>query len=214
MSVGGRNIAGDGGGPITRQWLWWSSASLCAGIALFSFRYLAGMGLVPEVIATNHRLHPWIGIHVGAAATALLIGPLQLLPRLRARRRALHRWFGRIYVVACLIGAIAAFPLALGASTGPITTAGFGTLAILWVVTTVLAWRYARRRQFTEHRMWMIRSFSLTFAAVTLRLYLPLAFALPFAFEASYRAISFLCWVPNILAAELYLRGTGSKPRA
>ncbi len=173
---------------------------------MFSYRYLAGMGLVPEVIATNHRLNPWLGIHVGAAATALLIGPLQFLSRLRARRRALHRWFGRIYVAACLIGAIAALPLALGASTGPITTAGFGTLAILWVFTTWLAWRYARRRRFAEHRSWMIRSFALTFAAVTLRLYLPIALALPFAFESSYRAISFLCWVPNILVAELYLR--------
>ncbi len=137
------DIAGDGGGPLTRQWLWVSSASLCAGVALFSYRYLAGMGPVPEVIATNNHLSPWLGIHVGAAATALLIGPLQFLPRLRARRRALHRWCGRIYVTACLIGAMAALPLALGASTGPITTAGFGTLAILWVLTTWLAWRYA-----------------------------------------------------------------------
>jgi hypothetical protein len=51
----------------------------------------------------------------------------------------------------------------------------------------------------------MIRSFALTFAAVNLRLYLPAAGALQLPFEDSYRAISFLCWVPNLLAVEAYL---------
>jgi hypothetical protein len=52
----------------------------------------------------------------------------------------------------------------------------------------------------------MIRSFALTFAAVTLRLYLPLIFLTGFNFVDGYRAISFLCWVPNLVLAELYLR--------
>jgi hypothetical protein len=63
------------------------------------------------------------------------------------------------------------------------------------------------QRRFVEHRAWMIRSFALTFAAVTLRIYLPILEQLPVPFEDGYRAISFLCWVPNLLAAELYLRG-------
>jgi len=52
----------------------------------------------------------------------------------------------------------------------------------------------------------MIRSFALTLAAVTLRIYIPIGLALPVPFEVSYQAISFLCWVPNLLLAELYLR--------
>jgi len=51
----------------------------------------------------------------------------------------------------------------------------------------------------------MIRSFALTFAAVTLRLYLPISAMLSIPFEEAYRAISFLCWVPNLALAELYL---------
>ena len=51
----------------------------------------------------------------------------------------------------------------------------------------------------------MIRSFSLTLAAVTLRLYLPLADVLALPEVGSYQAISFLCWVPNLLCAERYL---------
>jgi hypothetical protein len=52
----------------------------------------------------------------------------------------------------------------------------------------------------------MIRSFALTFAAVTLRLYLPLAALLSINFVDAYRAISFLAWLPNLLVVESYLR--------
>ena len=69
-----------------------------------------------------------------------------------------------------------------------------------------LAWRRAMQRRFTEHRAWMIRSFALTLAAVTLRLYLPVASLMSIPFDDAYRAISFLAWVPNLLVAELYLR--------
>jgi hypothetical protein len=64
----------------------------------------------------------------------------------------------------------------------------------------VLAGRYAR------HGRWMARSFALTFAAVTLRLYMPLASFLPVSGEDAYRAIAYLCWIPNLLIAELLLR--------
>ena len=65
----------------------------------------------------------------------------------------------------------------------------------------------ARAGRIAEHRQWMIRSFALTFAAVTLRLYLPVLFTVGNMdyFEAS-NYVAWLCWVPNILFAEVYLR--------
>lgn len=188
-------------------WIMWSlCAFLCMALALFSYRYLFSVGAIPPVIAGNVFKNPWLAVHVAGAATALLVGPLQFLSGLRNRFRWLHRWTGSTYVVACLVGGVAGFVLALGASTGPISTIGFGSLAILWIATTSLAWRRAMQSQFSEHRAWMIRSFALTFAAVTLRLYLPISAFLPLHFEDAYRAISFLCWVPNLLLVELYIR--------
>ena len=52
----------------------------------------------------------------------------------------------------------------------------------------------------------MVRSFALTAAAVTLRIYLGFVPVLEVPFVDAYRAISFLCWVPNLLVAEWYLR--------
>ena len=36
-------------------------------------------------------------------------------------------------------------------------------LASLWLVTTIIAFLLARRRQIVQHRQWMIRSYSVTF---------------------------------------------------
>ena len=59
----------------------------------------------------------------------------------------------------------------------------------------------------------MIRSWSLTFAAVTLRIYIPVSVVLGIRFELAYPAIAWLAWVPNLLVAELYLRATAPGPR-
>ena len=56
------------------------------------------------------------------------------------------------------------------------------------------------------HRRWMVRSLAMTFAAVTLRIYMPLAGVLGFDLMRAYPAIAWLCWVPNAVLVELYLR--------
>ena len=47
-------------------------------------------------------------------------------------------------------------------------------------------------------------------SAVALRLYLPSAMAARIPFELAYPAIAWLCWIPNLLAAEWLLRRTPS----
>ncbi|MFI2241489.1 DUF2306 domain-containing protein [Streptomyces chrestomyceticus] len=51
---------------------------------------------------------------------------------------------------------------------------GFGTLALLWAWTSYRGYRAIRERDFASHRAWVIRSFALTFAAPTLRIWLGL----------------------------------------
>ena len=206
MSVHVERVGFEGVWRVARWMLWAVCGFLCVGVALVSYRYFLGSAEAPPVIANNALKNPWLLVHVAGAATALLIGPMQFSSRLRARFRLFHHWIGRIYVVSCLVGGVAGFVLALGASTGLVTTVGFASLAVLWIVTTSLALRRAMQGRFIEHRAWMIRSFALTFAAVTLRLYLPLAALLSINFVDAYVAISFLSWVPNLALAEIYLR--------
>ena len=86
---------------------------------------------------------------------------------------------------------------------GPVAAGGLGVLGVVWVATTVAAFRAAMRGDFVTHRRWAIRSFALAFAAVTLRLYLPVSGLLGLSFDAAYPAIAWLCWVPNLLVTRL-----------
>lgn len=191
--------------PI-HKWLQYTTAFLSIAVALVSYRYFFSSIPTPPAIQANHFRDPWLLVHVASAATALLIGPAQFFPNLRARFKLMHRLMGRLYVAGCLIGGVSGLALAVGVTNGRATALGFGTLAVLWFAATLLAWRHAVQRRLEDHKSWMIRSFALTLAAVTLRIYLPIGGMLPVSFESAYGAISFLCWVPNLLIAEIYLR--------
>jgi uncharacterized membrane protein len=176
-------------------------------VAVVSYRYLVpgAPGGAPPILANRFTHLGALTVHAGFAATALLIGPFQFLAGLRRRRPSLHRRLGTVYVVCCLCAGAAGLLLAAGVTAGPVASAGFGLLAASWLVATTTAWRLARARDFFRHERWMIRSFALTLAAVTLRLYLGLSFVLGLDYAVAYPAISFLCWIPNLIAAEVFI---------
>lgn len=119
---------------------------------------------------------------------------------------SLHRWIGRFYVAACFAGGAAGGAIAMYSSSGPIAGAGFLSLAILWLLFTGLALNAALHRNFWAHERWMVRSFALTFAAVTLRIYLPIGIILNEGeFVLPYTIIAWLSWVPNLMLAEAWL---------
>lgn len=184
---------------------------LCLGIAAYSARYLLHPPQTPAQALGNPRGVPWLVVHIAGSVVALALGSLQFVPALRRGATPPHRWTGRVYVLGCLVGGGAGLVLAPGSSAGPIASAGFGLLAVIWIAVNLLGWRAAMQGRFAEHRRWMIRSWALTLAAVTLRLYLPLVMALDLPFLPWYRAISFLAWVPNLVAAELWLRRRGRR---
>lgn len=142
--------------------------------------------------------------HVFGSVVALATGPFQFSSPLRARRLALHRLLGRFYLgVGVLVGGVAGLFMAFHAFGGAPARVGFAGLALGWLCTGALAYRAIRAHQVAAHRRWMVRNFALTFAAVMLRLYLPAAMASGIAFEAAYPVIAWLCWVPNLVFAEL-----------
>jgi hypothetical protein len=59
----------------------------------------------------------------------------------------------------------------------------------------------------------MIRNFSLTFAAVTLRIYQPSSIISGIDFEVAYPVIAWLCWVPNLLLAGFLFNKTHKADR-
>jgi Predicted membrane protein (DUF2306) len=146
--------------------------------------------------------------YIAATAVVLAFGPFQLSTRLRSRRLVWHRWMGRAYITSVLVGGASGIALATMASGGVPAEVGFGLLGVLWMLTAILAYQRIRVYDIADHRRWTIRSYSLALAAVTLRIYLPLAVGvMRIPFDQAYPAIAWLCWVPNLIIAEwVFLR--------
>ena len=144
--------------------------------------------------------------HITFGGLALLSGCTQFSKKIRDRYRAIHRTLGTIYVTCVTVSGSCALYIAIYSSEGMVTHFGFGALAVLWLFTTLTAYNAIRNRNITSHRRWMVRSYALCFAAVTLRIYLPLFTAVfHLDFGVSYQIISWLCWVPNLLVAEIII---------
>ena len=176
-------------------------------IAIASWRLL----IVPRITIGPTLLHHlddrpvWFFLHVGFSPIALALLPLQFSAKIRKNRLQLHRWAGRLYGLSIALGASSGMVLALTTITGPLAASGFFFLDIAWFAATAAAIYFAMARQIARHRRWMIRSAALTLAAVTLRLYLPFG-ELMFGIEVAYPFIAWLCWVPNLIFAEWWLR--------
>jgi uncharacterized membrane protein len=149
----------------------------------------------------THRLAVYL--HVFAAAVALLLGPFQFSAQLRRNRIQLHRWMGRVYLGAgVLVGGLSGLYLSQFAFGGLAARLGFATLALCWLYTGMRAYLAIRGGMIAEHRKWMVRNFSLAFAAVMLRLYIPASLVAGVEFAVAYSIIAWLCWLPNLLVAE------------
>lgn len=178
---------------------WYLLAVSSAIVGLYAVALVAsGFAFLPADIAAN-SLPWWLRVHIAASGWALLLGPWQFRARLRQRHLRLHRVMGAGYVAACLVGGAAATASALGTTHGPVAASGFLCLAVAWLVTTATALRRILAGDVDGHRRWMVRSYSLTFAAVTLRLYLGAASALGADYDTVYPVIAWLCWVPNLV---------------
>jgi uncharacterized membrane protein len=117
---------------------------------------------------------PWnvaLYVHIITALLALIIGPFQFLKAFRNKNLRLHRNLGKIYVISILISGIAGIYLSFYAYGGLVAKSGFFFLAAVWLYTTSMAYSTIRKRQVKLHEKWMYRSFAVTFAAVTFRIW-------------------------------------------
>lgn len=190
---------------------WWGMLLLATGVAAY-----AGLGLLMPAARTPFVQNLFantpvaVGAHLAGGLVAIVLGALQVNSRLRKRYLSGHRWIGRVYVIAVAVGGTAGLILALNSYGGLVTHFGFGLMAVCWLASTGIAYRHIRNGDINAHRAWMLRSYALTLAAVTLRVYLPLSQIAGIEFSEAYPAIAWLCWVPNLLVVEWFILGRRS----
>lgn len=189
---------------------WFFFAFFAIGVSLYPllYGYLAYVGVdealrarkTTELLA-NVIWNTGFYTHISFGGLALLVGWVQFSKRFRDVNLKRHRLIGKIYMVAVLIGGLAGFYIAFYATGGIVAQLGFGSLAIVWLYTTYMAYQTIKNGDIQKHKIFMTYSYATCFAAVTLRLWLPLLTLAFGDFIPAYRMVAWLCWVPNIIFA-------------
>ena len=164
-----------------------------------------GAQVIPGERGLNFSI---LAVHVVTAIPPLLIGLIAFSKRARKYSMKVHRWIGTTYCVCIWISAATGVALAYANTAGLASRLGFSTLGILWFVTTYVAYVRARKRDIVGHRVWMIRSFALTLAVVTVRPIMMLPGYIEIDLALLNNVASWACWIPNLILAELYIRRT------
>lgn len=192
---------------MTRKILWILMAILAVVIGLYPSLYFLiheKFGLLrskPDWLLANTLWNFGFYTHIIGGGIALLAGWSQFSNRLRNKCPGLHRQLGKIYIVSVLASALAGIGIAFYSNAGIMASLGFMLLGIIWFSVTLAAYVQIRNRQVEKHQQLMIYSYAACFAAVTLRLWLPLLGMLFENFNTAYTLVAWLCWVPNLLVA-------------
>ena len=153
----------------------------------------------PDVYA----IYSWeLRIHIAGGIIAALAGLTQFWTKFRNQHKIVHRTLGIVYISSIAISAPTGLLLSTVSQGGFVTHVGFGMLAVLWAYTTFRALFHISRKEVELHKQWMIRSYALTFAFVTLRLWLGVFTVSGVPMEEAYQTVAWVAWVPNLLIVE------------
>ncbi len=147
--------------------------------------------------------------HIMFGGISLLIGWIQFSKKMRTRNLNRHRLLGKIYVGSAVLSGVCGIGIGFFATGGIIASLGFILLGIFWLYATTTAYKAVRIGDIELHQAFMIYSYALCFAAVTLRIWLPLLTIAFGNFVSAYRIVAWLCWVPNIIFAYFWVRRKG-----
>lgn len=100
------------------------------------------------------------GAHVLLAGVVTFAGTLQLVPQIRARAPAVHRWIGRAFLVTAIGGSLAGLYMTWARlPQGLLGEIAISIDAAMIFLFGGLAWRTALKRDFASHRRWALRAF-------------------------------------------------------
>lgn len=150
--------------------------------------------------------------HIVFGTVSMLTVCLQVWPWLRRQYPAVHRWSGRLYVVACVIAGVLGLIIVPFAPV--VGQVGVSMATTLWVVTTLIAYRAARQRKWARHRQFMLYSFALVMNNVWGLVIVRTALELGFTGDISYllEAARWVGWVVNLMLVQWWLYHTARRP--
>jgi uncharacterized membrane protein len=151
---------------------------------------------------------PLIG-HISGGILAIAIGPFQFWKTFRNKFMTTHRWLGRIYLIAILMGSISGTYLSWTSAYRVNFSWAFALqmLTFAWIATAAMAYISVIKGRIFQHKEWMIRSYVVTFAFVMFRWLadLQLTHQLMDSFEERGPTLIWVSWTIPLLITEIIL---------
>lgn len=160
-----------------------------------------------EVISVNSYL-PLFYIHVYSAIFVLVAGFTQFNNYLLKKHKRFHKIAGYFYaVIVILLASPSGIFIGYFGNGGVTSKISFILLGILWFWFTLKAILLIRKRNVIAHRQFMLRSFALTFSAITLRFWKVIIVYLfhPAPMDV-YQIVAWLGWIPNLILIEYLIK--------
>jgi uncharacterized membrane protein len=157
------------------------------------------------------RFAPWLMVHIVAGVTATVLGPFQFIPAIRKKHTAVHRLTGKIYLCCVLIAACASLEMSVSkiiiGEKAVVFGAGLFMLAVVWLLSSGMAYWSVRNRNFVQHREWMVRSYVVTCAFTTFRLVDKILVNFGVDPNAAGELMAWACWSLPLIVTEVILQG-------
>jgi hypothetical protein len=145
-------------------------------------------------------------VHIAAGAFCIAASLLQFSAYILKKRKKIHVWSGRIYVmVVLLLGAPTGLYMSFFAKGSFYERALFMFMALCWFFTTYKGLTTILARNVLAHKIWMMRSYAMAMTAVTFRIYHIAFFLLGWDHLANYELSLWISVVGNMLLAEYFI---------
>jgi len=179
------------------------------GLAFIAIAAMPYYRLDPDTFRTYWPRRWWLLTHITGGVIALMSGPVQLWLGLTDGRPRLHRKLGVVYMSAIVVSGLSAYYLAIHTDISVVFGAGLAGLATAWFITTGLAYAAIRRSLIEQHKEWMIRSYVVTTAFVTFRVFVAVLdiTQLGPTIVSRLEIASWVCWAMPLLITEAWLQG-------
>jgi hypothetical protein len=151
--------------------------------------------------------------HVYSSIFVLLLGFVQFIPFIRKKYKKTHRLIGVLYILIILfLAAPSGLVMGYYGNGGFYSQVSFCLQAVLWFGFTLLAFLYAKNREYTKHFEYISYSYALTLSAISLRLFkwiIVCVWELPPM--DTYKIVVWLGWIFNLIVAFGIIRFTRKK---
>lgn len=152
----------------------------------------------------------WLVGHLLGGSLALIIGPFQFSTKFRNRFLKTHRNLGKIFIIAVITASLSAIFMSIyvAPQVNISWSISLFIMALVWLVSVLMAYRTIRLKRVPQHREWMMRTYVITLGFVLFRVLNEnsLIEDLMPTFEERGAACIWLSWAVPLFFAEVVLQ--------